>query len=471
MMATLFATPYLLHKVGAEAYGIFGMITILSGQMGILQLGVGPAATRVVAHLQGAGEERRYQVSLAAIVAMGAAASIWVAVLFASLAPWMWRAALKASPATLEVALASVGSALVIVGTQPIYGALSGIIAGNQEFRYLSLLRLGHGLLRLLVSVAVASRDGGVVAILGAQAVTDLGVVLMAGKAIPYNPSKPISPREIGTEGLRVLGVGVPFAIAGALQSLLSDVEKLMIGFGHSLLEFTYYTVPYNAVMKLTILPSALAATLLPVLSARAASGDLRGATEITRKATRLLLIAMSWTLLPLAALTPEILRLWLGTEFSLRGSQPMRILLVALLAYVNVYAPHAVIRGRAHPVSLPLLYSIELAIHVFVVYWCVRAWGITGAAVAWLFRAAMDAAGHRYIAGRTLGAHTGRFWECWSPVLGLAGCVVWFEGVPALHPAARILLASAVAAATTLMLARPGDAEILGRALVPWRR
>ena len=40
--------PYLIQRLGTEPYGILGIVTVLGVQLGVLHLGVGPAATRVV---------------------------------------------------------------------------------------------------------------------------------------------------------------------------------------------------------------------------------------------------------------------------------------------------------------------------------------------------------------------------------------------------------------------------------------
>jgi hypothetical protein len=143
-----------------------------------------------------------------------------------------------------------------------------------------------------------------------------------------------------------LLSVGLPFAGAGLMAALLLDTEKLAVSMARSIEDFTYYTVPFNAVIRLTMFAGALSTVLFPRLASVAAGGDLVRARDLVRRATRLSVASMSLMLAPLVAVAPELLRVWLGPTFAERSSRPMRILLVALVA--NTAAPRVATRPSA---------------------------------------------------------------------------------------------------------------------------
>jgi O-antigen/teichoic acid export membrane protein len=250
----------------------------------------------------------------------------------------------------------------------------------------------------------------------------------------------------------------------------LTDAEKVAVGLTRSLVDFTYYNVPYNAVAKATLIPTALAATLWPMLTARAAAGDTLESLGLVRKGSRTLQLVMSALILPVIGLVPELLALWLGAEFARRSSGPTRVLLLAFLVYANAYVPHAVIRARSHPILLPLWYAIQIPIVFGAVYLLVGRFGILGAALAWVVRATIDSVGHHVLAAWELGERVAGT-EVWLPAVAGALCLLAFEIVPDLGWVTRFVVSIAAALAVLKTLMRPGDAETLRSAVLPWLR
>ena len=102
--------PYLIGQLGAEPYGILGIVSVLAGQLGVLHFGVGTAATRLVAESVGRGGEG-LALQLAGVATVGGAASLLVGVVFWTVAPSAWQAGFVLSPETLRTALVSVPAA------------------------------------------------------------------------------------------------------------------------------------------------------------------------------------------------------------------------------------------------------------------------------------------------------------------------------------------------------------------------
>ena len=116
-----------------------------------------------------------------------------------------------------------------------------------------------------------------------------------------------------------VLRVGLPFALGSVPAALLVDVEKLVLGLRASVEAFTYYSVPYNGVLKLSLIGAAAGMVLLPRVTAEMAAGAVDEAVRLTRASTRLLAATMLVVLIPVMVITPELLRVWVGEEFAFR--------------------------------------------------------------------------------------------------------------------------------------------------------
>lgn len=469
-VATIAATPYLISTLGLETYGILIAVAVLTGQLGALQLGIPSAAVRLVAESRGRSDPRQQAAILRAVLLLGFCAAAFVAVVFSLIAPWVWSNGFRGSPAVLGQALAAVPAAAVLAAAQPVLGVSHAVLLGEERFGLVSLMRAVQGVVRVGVVVWVAALGGGLAALLWAQAATDVAATLLAGLSARAGAESPVTPTQVRHAARQLVGLGVPFAAADFLSALLVDAEKLAIGLAKSVADFAYYTVPFNAAMRLTVLSVALSSVLVPRISSVAATGDVNAAAALAHRATRLIIITMAAVLAPLIAVVPELLALWVGSDFALHAGFSTRLILVALFANTAANAAHAAIRARGRPTTLPVLYACELVVHLVVVYFAVRAWGITGAAVAWGLRATLDAAAQRMLAVRALGTSIGPWSEFLVPLVALAtlaaGCeLLGSEASLWLRLPAGLFLGGTIAA----WLSSADDWKLLNRTLRPW--
>ena len=402
-VATLATTPYLVRCLGPEPYGILGMVGVIAGQLSMLQLGIGAATMRRVAECRGRQDVSQQADTLRAAWALGLASAALVATAFVVVFPWAWDEAFKATEGVLHEARSSLFAAAAVVAAQPLLVVLHAVLSGEERFHSATSLRLLHGLARMGAAVAVAGAGGRPAAVLAAQAATDW-LAVAVGRMWAWRGRAPAAPSSSLFAAIKgLLFLGIPFAVAGLFAGLLADAEKLALGMARSIEEFAYYSVPFNAVFRLSAVAGMLAVFLMPRLAAAAAGGDWDGAARLVRRVARMTIAGMTVIVAPLIALAPELLHWWLGAAFAESARLSTRILLLGLLVNTMAYAAHAVVRARSHPSSLALLYGLELPLHVAVVSLLVRSAGIAGAALAWTLRVCLDAAAQQVLAWRAL--------------------------------------------------------------------
>jgi O-antigen/teichoic acid export membrane protein len=467
-VGTILTTPYVVHRLGPGPYGILAMVSVLAGQLGVLHLGVGPAATRRIAETRGQGGSDTHAAVLWATALLSLGAAVLVASAFLAVAPWAWTHRFKSSELVVAQALTAMVPSAIVVGAQPLLSAVAGGLAGEERFGVLNAWRLGHGLARMTAAVAAVFAGGGPREVLWAHAGVDF-VALIVGFAAWPALHRSVSRPLLGRALAGLLSVGVPFAGAGLLASLLIDAEKLAVSMARSIEDFTYYTLPFNAVFRLTMFAGALSNVLFPRLASVAAAGDHAGARELVRRGTRLSVASMSFVLAPIIASAPELIGLWLGPSFAERSTLPARILLVALLANTAAYAYNSAIRARARPASLIWLYAAELPLHLVAVFFMVRAWGITGAALAWGVRAIVDLAGHYFLASRALALPIGGRTSTAATLAALAAFAASCEAFRGALPLApRLLLGVLLGAAIASLVSKAEDRAVALRAFIP---
>jgi len=400
---TLLTTPMLLAALGTERFGVLGLASVLASQVTLLQLGIGPAATRRVAEWRGQGSAMgeaaamRAALTLSLLGAILGGAGAWL------LGRMAWHSLFEASPPVVAEAMRSIPTLAAVVAAQPIVGGGFSVLAGQERFSVVAKLRAAHGIARQPTAVGAVLLADDVPTALLTFAVIDLGVGAIAW-ALALRGVADATGLQRG-EIVGLLTLGLPTAVTGMLALLLVDVEKLAVTVVRSIEDFVYYGTPYNALTRLTLLASALAGVLMPRLAYMGAAAQQERASHVLKTATNGCVAIMALCALPLIFILPDLLTLWLGRSFAEQAGLPARILLVGLVAQAGVFPAHALLRARAQPLMITALYAAEVLVQLPLAFGMVKAAGTTGAALAWTSRAFADTLLQQRMASRILGA------------------------------------------------------------------
>ena len=471
---SILTIPYLIRGLGTEPYGILGIVTVLAGQLGVLHFGVGTAATRLVGESVGRGGEGLIA-RMNGVAVVGVGASLLVGTVFLLLAPAVWQSGVKMSPVTLPLALSAVPAGAALVALTPAAAATYGVLTARELFLFAAGLRLYQGAGRLFAAVVVVYLGRGVAEVFWAQASVDLTAVLVGSVWSRRGTGGDPSPSGGADRSLlrardaviTVLAVGLPFALVSLLSGLLTDVEKLAIALARSVEDFTYYAVPFNAVIKFTVVSGAVVRVLMPRVAALGARGEAEEALQLTQRADRILVVGMVAVVTPFVVLAPELLQLWVGDVFALRSTLATRILLVGVAVNAAAIPAHAVVLARGRPAHLTFLYAAEVALHLVSVYLLVTGFGLVGAAVAWTVRVVLDALAQRVLAERTMGIRLQDGLEVWGSA-ALLGVLVVLATILSLP--ARLAVGAMIGGVCVLRLVLGHERSLLLDSLLPWR-
>ena len=465
-LVNIFVTRGLVSRLGVEPYGILGIVTVLSGQMLILQFGVGQALTRRLAECRGRHDAAEAERTRHAGFAISLASAVILGVVFASAAPVAWARAVNATPAVMAEAARCIPLAAAVVAAQPMLVAMYGALFGDERFLTASLCRFVHGVVRLLVPLVLVIGGGGVAAVLMGQLAVDWTLVAAWRATLGRARAATRAERLATARGL--LGLGIPFALAAVVAAMLYDGEKIGITAFRSVAEFTLYAVPFGAAVRFTLFGAAVTQFLVPRLTSVLASGrDAEGA-RLCAQATRMTTASTALVLLPVIALAPDLVTLWLGANFGSQAGLSTRLVLLGVVLLAAYSGAASVVRARVRPTRLLALYLAELPVFAALVVELVPRYGIAGAGAAWSARVACDGIAQSVIASRIMGRPVGRWAVLAAPALALFLVVAF--AAPALdsHPGFRGLIGMCLGVVAALVVLERDDWDALRRAL--WR-
>lgn len=374
-------SPFMLHKLGDSAFGVWILVLSLTGYLGLFDFGVRASIGRYVARFAAVGDEeqllRFLNTSLMACGVLGLIAllltglgSIYLGVLFKIPADFL---------STARILFLLIGTDVALAFPLSIFGC---ILEGYQNFWSLNLTHICASLLRGLLILFALSMGGGLIMV--ALVIVGLNLVRQLVCVYLVFLSTPLRLRVRYLDG-SMLGELVSYStIAFAIfiaESLRFQSDAIVIGAFLSSAAVTYFAIGSKLVEYPASLVINLAQIFTPMASHYDAMGDQGALQKVFVAGNR----ACALVIFPLCAaliiLGKPIIELWVGARYLSSYS----ILLVLIVPRSLLLAQSGSIRillGLGRQRMLALVSLLEGVANLVLSIVFVRHWGIFGVAV-----------------------------------------------------------------------------------------
>lgn len=423
MVAAVVTIPILIHSIGTERFAILTLAWIVIGYFSLFDFGLSRALTQVVADRLGASDARDLPEVVWTALALMSALGVAGAVLLAAVSPWVVRGGLNVPPelrteTIRTLYLLALGLPFVISA-----GGLRGVLEAYQRFDVVNAIRVPTGVFSYLGPLLVLPFTRSLAAVVA---------VLVVGRVAGWLAHLYYCVRVVPELGARValrphlvtplLRFGGWITVSNLISPLMTYVDRLVIGALLPVAAVAYYVTPYEIVTKLWVIPGAVAGAVFPALAGSYALNRLR-ARELFFAGMRATMVALFPVVLILFTLAPEGLRLWLGPEFARESTPVLRWLAAGVLVNSLGQVAGAAVQGAARPDLAAKLHAAELPFYMVSLWFLVREYGVTGAAIAWTLRVGVDAVVLLFISDRLLvpGARVS-WWALGALALAAAG-------------------------------------------------
>ncbi|MGG5812411.1 oligosaccharide flippase family protein [Falsiroseomonas sp. CW058] len=400
LLLALVLTPVLVQQMGIERWGMFTLALALVGVFGVFDLGVGAALTRALSTRIGAGETAGAAELAGAAISALTLLSIAIAAVAFACVPWLVEGVLNTPPALRAEAVAAFRLLCLAAPLVVVNAALWGALAAHQRFREANLVTMPVSAMYYagpaLVLTVWQSLVGVVAVLLLCRLANTASYLVLARRDLPG--LRPAMPRWALVGPL--VRMGGWMSASGVLTQALLYADRFLVGALLTLSAVAFYATPLDLVMRMWILPVAVAQALLPAMAGSYATHPAATA-GLLRRGALLVTAAVLPACLLLVATGPEVLRLWLGAEFAAGGGQVLRILSVGIFFSCAAFAPGALLDAIGRP-DVNAKWQLAQAAVFLPLSAVGLVWlGIEGAAAAWAARCAVDAAGRLYFVAR----------------------------------------------------------------------
>ncbi len=381
-----FITPYVVHHLGQDLYGILALVESFIGFFAILDFGVAPSLVRYTSALNAendsTGISRIFSAAFMFYVMVGLAGGLLIV-----LGAWLFTPVmLKSQPELIPVARLVFNLSALGFLINMVLSAFAAIPGALQRFDITSRVNIVASTLASFSSVIILYRGHGVIAIVAAGMIINFAALFIYGwvnrRLIPklkftMRPDKDSIKKIFSFSG---------YAFVATLSGVvIAQLDRLILGGMQGPAAVTYYVVPGDISIKIHGFVVAATAVVFPLTADLLTKRQDDRLLNLYRRATRLILSVLVLGVTPMLLFAHPFLLQWLGPEFASKSTVVFQLLLITYFFSSLHVIPFLIAYGAGKPVY-SAAYSLAVAVlNILMMFVLIPRYGINGAGVAYL--------------------------------------------------------------------------------------
>ena len=394
--------PYVIDQAGLESFGVLTLIWALIGYFSLFDFGLGRALTQQVAATRAAGDQTRLpglmKTGLSFIAVSGFCGGVLLALIANSLATsWLNVSASLQEETWISLLITSIGIPLATATT-----GFRGILEAYEDFRGVNLLRMMLGAANFgLPALSIMLLGSSLIWMVASLILARIVVLLAHAWLVHRRVSKGWLHAKFNRKDIeQLLSFGGWMAISNIISPLMVTADRFVISAMLGASVVAHYTVPFEAIIRVLIVPGAITAALFPRLSA-IVSADMIQSRAVYRRCLKTVAFILLPTCLTIVICSWWGLNLWLGKDFADSSWTIVCILALGVLFNGIAFVPFAAIQATGDARTTAYLHLVELALYVPALFTFLMLFGLVGAAAAWTVRVGIDLLALLIIASR----------------------------------------------------------------------
>lgn len=346
----LLLTPFVVHRLGNTAYGIWALVLQLTGYMGIFDVGVSSALVRFVARFHATGDRKSLSGLLSLIqafyecLAFACMALASIIALFVLPHMHIARPLLPDSRIVLMLAAATMAAAFL-------FGRNEAVLGGLSRWDLVNGVGIGVLLLRTVLIVGFLLRGHGLVSLAGIQFLTStVGYGACAILARRFLPGIEVSWRRINRqmvpEVFRHSAFSFLISVGGRIQY---EIDSIVIAAFLPIESVTFYVIGLRLVAYLRDFVNASAQIIPPIVSSMDAQARDSDVETVAVNGTKYLLLIIYPLITCLIMLGPDFIKVWMGRQYGASGTVLIILVLGEIVASAGYVAAHSLTGVTKH--------------------------------------------------------------------------------------------------------------------------
>ncbi|HEX5483228.1 MAG TPA: oligosaccharide flippase family protein [Terriglobia bacterium] len=382
-VVSVLLAPFVLHRLGDSAYGLYYLIMTITGYYGLLDLGMATAIVKYVAEYTARNDEESLNCLVNTAIFCYSILSVVIAVL-----TWVGSIYVDSlfhiSPGFLRDArLLFLITGFGVAGYFPL-GVFNGILGGLQKFYVTSPMKIVCTLLRAGLVVYFLEIGYGLLAL--AIITVGVNVGVYAGSCVFFaihSVRLQWGRRYIRKDTFKMIArYAIPNLAAGIPGLLRTEADNAIIGVSLSAAAITYYSIGAKLVEYLGRLVNSLGTLFIPMASQFDAAGETHRMRRLLIDGNRVCAFLAFPFAVVMVILGKPIIAVWMGQRYVASSYVVLVILVIPTALWFSQSASTRILYGINEHKWLAKILWFEglsnLALSIILVHRI----GITGVAI-----------------------------------------------------------------------------------------
>jgi O-antigen/teichoic acid export membrane protein len=388
LLATVMATPILIHHIGTDRFGMLALAWTVFGYFGLFDLGLGSAVIKLVSDRLGAGCEEEvapiFWTGLVLLAGFGLFGAAMLAIAAPALVHSLLRVPIALQPEALE-AFGILATGLPLVISQS--GALA-LLAAYQRFDRINLIRSPGAIFTSLGPLLVLPFSRSLAPLVGVlfigQTATCVAYFVSCFTLVPSVRRRlDFCPVLVP----KLVSFGSWVAAVNTVALVMHTCDRFVLAAMVSMNAVAFFMVPVRIIRKLHVMAGFVDTVLYPAF-ASSLRRDYARTEKLFDSGTKAVIILLFPVAVLLVMFSREALTLWIGANFARTSTSVLQWLMVAVLAEGVSQIAGSLAAAADRPDLSAKLYTLELPIYLAFVVFMIRLDGAEGAAIATAARA-----------------------------------------------------------------------------------
>jgi len=359
ILAGVFLSPYLIHSLTKETYGLWVLIGSVVGYFGFTDFGVRIATGRLVAFYRAQQDAAKVNHTINTSLALLSASGVVVTLLAALLAPTFGNF-FHIGPDVLHVPAAVFWCGFAVAVGLPLT-VFEGCLAGYERFDLINIIEILTTAGRVALTVWMMQLGYGILAL----AMINLALTLASGGTKYLLCRRVFEPLHVTMEHLdrstirETYATSIWFLILAVSTRISFFTDNIVLGYFRSTGEVAVYSIAGRLAQYALIAVHAFNLVLMPVSAGYDAQADLTKQRRLLLLGTRASLAAAIFMGTIFLAYGGRIIHIWVGPGFEKAGLL-LAILTLPIITQSAQTTTLVVAQGMAKHKNLSLIYLAE---------------------------------------------------------------------------------------------------------------
>ncbi len=377
---SFFLTPYVVHRLGNQHYGLLALVGTIVGYAGLFDLSMDGTFAKHFSEYNAKGD----YASLNKVISCGMAfyavfAAFFIGFVVFTIDPLLGF--LNIPPALHDEARFALIFGSCMFGFNSVGGTFEGLVYGLQRMDLISKVNMGTTLPNVAATVFVLTKGWGIRGLLWVRgltrAVTFAAYRRFCRVLLPeIKPSLKHLDREMFG---RLIRFGMKLHIGHIASTITAETDKLFITMFLSVGLVTDFQVGNALVTYGLTVASMVGVTLLPAFSELAAHGDHKLVTEAYLKGSRFMCAFTAPIYAFIAVSGGQLVRLWMGSGFE-DASFLIKVLAIGSFTEAATMAGYSASIAISRPGILAKRAVVVAIVNIALNFALIKSFGFVGA-------------------------------------------------------------------------------------------